>query len=583
VSRAGQEHPLRGTLAAWEGGALTDEQAGELDAHVRACAVCRSVLDEIRRTDADANTLREAFLATSGEDAAPEQKSGISKTNGSSGSRGTNGSGSPSGTGLPARDAAVTPNPPPLSDVVEGEQSAPPSELDLLAEAVHEVFEQQRAVPPSDHHDQPAQPPPPEALDDSATADSADMDPPPDAEGIKYVRGAAADGVGGAQSVADGAESQRRPDAQGTPGDAAPWDEANFSDMPTRLYTPLGGPDLMATAWRIPDYERVQLCGEGSYGAVWAVRDRVGVYRALKILNIERMGPGHTGGRERRALESYLRLVGRHPYLIEVFHVGMAEQQLYYTMDLADNDATKSPVVGEFPAQYRPLTLASVIGRRRISPHTAIEITRRLLLGLCRLHELGLIHRDIKPANVVIVQRTPKLADMGLLAADSDTRSMVGTPRYMPFDRVMDKTADTYAMAKVLHEMIAGREPATFPALPPEYQYGSVQWDLTRVSEVIEHACQPEAADRYPDARALLDELEACADSPFHGLFNDLDTGGSHAEPLVDPSWDPKREVTKPKPGADRELLLATLRAVPWIVGFFVFLMIVAIVLSYLP
>ena len=36
--------------------------------------------------------------------------------------------------------------------------------------------------------------------------------------------------------------------------------------------------------WIIPDYEPVLLCGEGTYGSVWAVRDRVGVYRALKII-----------------------------------------------------------------------------------------------------------------------------------------------------------------------------------------------------------------------------------------------------------------------------------------------------------
>ena len=87
-----------------------------------------------------------------------------------------------------------------------------------------------------------------------------------------------------------------------------------------------GGPEgrLRSSEWIIPDYERVRLCGEGSYGSVWAVRDRVGVYRALKIIDLDRMTRAQVGCRERTALETYCRRIARHPNLITVFHVGMA-------------------------------------------------------------------------------------------------------------------------------------------------------------------------------------------------------------------------------------------------------------------
>ncbi|MFQ5414700.1 MAG: protein kinase, partial [Phycisphaerae bacterium] len=201
--------------------------------------------------------------------------------------------------------------------------------------------------------------------------------------------------------------------------------------------------------WVVPDYERVLLCGEGSYGSVWAVRDRVGVYRALKIIDMARMSSAKVGCRESTALEAYCRKVSRHPALITVYHVGMIGNTLYYTMELADDESTRLPAHAEFPKYYRPLTLASVVTRRRVAPDVAVDIARRLLQGLARMHDLDLIHRDIKPGNIVWVNRRPKLADIGMVIPLSESGATIGTPRYMPPDKVMDRTADTYAMGKV--------------------------------------------------------------------------------------------------------------------------------------
>lgn len=318
--------------------------------------------------------------------------------------------------------------------------------------------------------------------------------------------------------------------------------------------------------WSVPDYERVQLCGEGAYGAVWAVRDRVGVYRALKIIDIARMRKAQVVCRESTALETYCRNVGRHPYLIGVHHVGMVGDRLYYTMELADNAATKAPVTGrEFPATYRPLTLHHVIGRRRVQPEAAIEIIRRLLRGLARLHGLDLVHRDIKPANIVFVQRRPKLADIGMVAPGSAENVVIGTPRFMPPDRIMDKTADTFAMGKVLHNMIAGDHPATFPALPRSFREGSHKWDMNKINDVIVRACNPNAAERYQSAHDMLDDLEACADFPFKSLFDDLDSaaaGGAGAPG----GGGVGGAANHSRLGA--QIVLAALRALPWVLGF---------------
>ncbi len=328
------------------------------------------------------------------------------------------------------------------------------------------------------------------------------------------------------------------------------------------LDEPAPAADSEDSFWRVPDYERIQMCGEGAYGSVWAVRDRVGVFRALKILDMSRMRQANVGCRESTALETYCRKVGRHPYLIDIYHVGLIGNQLYYTMELADNAVTKAPVAGEaFPANYRPLTLYSVMRRRLIQPDTAIEIVRRLLRGLARLHRLDLVHRDIKPGNIVFVKYRPKLADIGMVAAGVDGAVVIGTPRYMPPDRIMDRTADTFAMGKVLHNMIAGQHPETFPALPSVFRKDTRKWDMTKINELIVRACAASAKDRYESAVEMLDDLEACAVFPFGALFDEMEPSNT--------------EATVTRHGiSNRQIVLALIRAIPWILGFVALLMV---------
>ena len=337
-------------------------------------------------------------------------------------------------------------------------------------------------------------------------------------------------------------------------GDTPPF--AGFSDSGRGLESP--GADGEVSDWIIPDYERVLLCGEGSYGSVWAVRDRVGVYRALKIIDLKRMTRAGVGCRERNALETYCRRISRHPYLITIFHIGVAGRYLYYTMELADDQNKKGAVRDNLSRGYRPLTLDTIVRGRRLNPDVAMEIAHRLLRGLSKLHGVDLVHRDIKPSNIVFVNRQPKLADIGMITSDDDQGRPIGTPRYMPPDRVMDRTADTYAFGKVLHEMIAGPRADTFPALPANRRWGSARWDMARINDLLVRACSDRAADRYPTASEMLEDLEACADLAFTSLFNELE--------------DTSPPVSSSRSRAPVQIALAVIRIIPWILAFVVIL-----------
>jgi serine/threonine protein kinase len=237
-----------------------------------------------------------------------------------------------------------------------------------------------------------------------------------------------------------------------------------------------------------------------------------------------------------------------------VYHVGEVGPLLYYTMELADDRTMRGSVRDAFPTNYRPLTLDTIIRGRQLQVDVALELARRLLRGLAKLHSLDLVHRDIKPTNIVFVNRHPKLADIGVMTAADQSGRVIGTPRYMPPDRIMDRTADIYAFGKVLHEMIAGRDAPSFPALPADCQWGSMRWDLQRVSDVIVRACSNRAGDRYPSASAMLEDLEASTQLPFESLFEALDSSSQE----------------QPRTGAQvaLELGYAFIRVIPWILGF---------------
>lgn len=313
-------------------------------------------------------------------------------------------------------------------------------------------------------------------------------------------------------------------------------------------------PDEFRRHWPIPDYECVLLAGAGAYGSVWAVRDRVGVYRALKIIDLERLRSANIHCRERTALEAYCRSIRRHPHLITIHHIGEVGPYLYYTMDLADDAGSRKSTRDQVPENYQPLTLEPFVGSKRVGIDVAVELIRRLLRGLATLHEIDLVHRDVKPSNVVFVDRQPKLADIGVLSLDKGEKRPIGTPRYMAPDRATDKTADIYAIGKVFYGLLVGRDVQQFPELPLDLTWTSTDWDLDRIRAVLRQACSAKAVDRYGDASMMLNDLERCSLVAFDCLFERL-------EPKPEKSGQSSEQ-------AAIQLGFAFARLVPWLLGF---------------
>ena len=133
-----------------------------------------------------------------------------------------------------------------------------------------------------------------------------------------------------------------------------------------------------------------------------------------------------------------------------------------------------------------------------------------------------LVHRDIKPANVFVTQRGDvKLLDFGIAArARKGTASPLeapgasGTPGYrapetLAADLVPARTLDVYAVAAMIHRMVAGSLPPLEPATAARPAVlDDAQWQVLCGALARDPALRP---DSVP---ALLARLEAAQDRP---------------------------------------------------------------------
>ena len=257
-----------------------------------------------------------------------------------------------------------------------------------------------------------------------------------------------------------------------------------------------------------PDFELLRPIGRGSYGDVWLARGVTGIFRAIKIVWRERFPDAEPFEREFRGLKEFAAISVGESTQLALLHVGRNEAAgfFYYVMELAD-DADRGRTID--PATYTALTLAEVRHRRgRLPAEECVRLGVELARALAALHRRGLVHRDIKPSNVIIVHGAPKLADIGLVAPAASAQTYVGTEGYVPPDGPGSPGADVYALGKVLYELASGLDRQMYPKLPDDLKSLPDCRALLQLNEVILQACEPRAERRYPDAGALLTDLE---------------------------------------------------------------------------
>ena len=189
-------------------------------------------------------------------------------------------------------------------------------------------------------------------------------------------------------------------------------------------------------------------------------------------------------------------------------------------------------------------TLAEVIDlcRRRgvLLPRFAIvDLAIQVCRGLHYAHNLvdhagtrvNLIHRDLKPSNVMVDREgAAMICDFGIAKAASNlyhttsTGMVKGTPRYMSPEQItgegtLTPASDIFSLGAVLYELITGRvlfHAKDFSSLIYKIVAVQIERDLEAAEKafpecrpLLQRALEADPGDRYPDARALADDLRA--------------------------------------------------------------------------
>ncbi len=232
--------------------------------------------------------------------------------------------------------------------------------------------------------------------------------------------------------------------------------------------------------------------GMGGMGEVRATLDRrLDREVALKVTH----GPA-TDDQRRMEREAVLAARLEHPGIVPVYDSGRTpDGRLFYTMRLLKG-----------PTLQMALQDAAGFAER-------LRLVRRVLdavQAVAYAHDRRVVHRDLKPANVVLGEHGQTMVVDWGLAVDLDAAPnapTAGTPAYMPPEQAQgaapSKTADVFALGGVLYAVLTGAHPTARPVrvVNPE-----VPADL---AAVVDRAMRPAPADRYPDAGAMAEDLEA--------------------------------------------------------------------------
>ena len=283
---------------------------------------------------------------------------------------------------------------------------------------------------------------------------------------------------------------------------------------------------------RIGHFALGALLGEGGMGRVYRGRDATGGDEvAVKVLH------PHAAD-DAAALRRFYRearvLAGLDSPHIARFVEAAEDQGVHYlAMELVEG-----PSLREVLAKRGPLP-----------PGEALDVVRDVALALADVHDLGVVHRDVKPSNMLLAapeggpdhpgaraaaRPLTKLCDFGIACEAAPTTTgagdaaltvagtVVGSAGYMAPEQCLgaplDARADIYGLGMSLFELLVGRrafdDPELVGILRKHLEAPLPDLRVLRpeagdgVAALVERMTAKAPAERFADARALLEEIE---------------------------------------------------------------------------
>ena len=262
----------------------------------------------------------------------------------------------------------------------------------------------------------------------------------------------------------------------------------------------------------IPGYRIQRLIGKGGMATVYlAIQESLHRPVVLKIL--DQVADERTEDLiERFIAEGRIIASLRHPNIITIYDIGLAESSLYISMEYVHGGDLKQRM--ELP----------------ISVDEALDYLGKVANALAEAHKHGIVHRDVKPANILFRdENTPLLTDFGI-AKQVDTEAdltstgiFLGSPNYVSPEQAdgikTDGRADIYSLGCIFHEMLTGKKPfqsssvidviiqhkqAPIPRLPAE---------CADMQPLLDRMMAKRREDRFSDAESLIQAIAKLRDT----------------------------------------------------------------------
>jgi class 3 adenylate cyclase len=256
----------------------------------------------------------------------------------------------------------------------------------------------------------------------------------------------------------------------------------------------------------IEGYRVLRKIGEGGMASIFLAQSAEG--GAPQVLKVMRLDKAVEADGLQRFIQEYALLAQiQHPNVARIHRQDFSVAHAYIAMEYFPQ--------GDLRARMKagPIDAA-----------TAIAYIKQTAAGLAAIHEVGIVHRDLKPDNLMLRQDgTLALADFGVAKqvsmkiTDTGDGDIVGTPYYLSpeqaLGQLVDARCDIYSLGVLAFELLTGRKPyhansaqellhlhvhGEVPLLPPEH---------AQLQAVMESMMAKDREQRYPNARALLDDL----------------------------------------------------------------------------
>lgn len=238
-----------------------------------------------------------------------------------------------------------------------------------------------------------------------------------------------------------------------------------------------------------------------------AESERAGDMVVLKVLrDAPENGDAHT--QFARFLQEY-ELISkiRHPNVVRIFDLGIADDHAYIAMEYFQRGDLRAQIAKGMDRQAAVKDLAQMAG--------ALQV----------VHAVGVLHRDLKPGNIMVrTDGSLAIIDFGL-AKQSDvkidmtgTGEIFGTPYYMSPEQghgqALDVRSDLYSLGVIFFEMLTRKKP--FMASTPMgviYMHANspipqLAGELDIYQPLLDRLLAKEPADRYATAGELLEALK---------------------------------------------------------------------------